>query len=123
MPEVKTYLDIQSDQQLDAQTLHMFNLLYEKLNNLSSDELNFINESIKQSKELETPESIDEAVAEVQNEGFLGGVIGGVAGLAFGQKIGAAICKVLGITTGPLYQLLNSKVVTTAICAYLGIKA
>ena len=34
-----------------------------------------------------------------------------------------AICKALGITQGPLYNLMTSKIMTTAICTYLGVKA
>lgn len=49
------------------------------------------------------------------DEGILGSIIGGAAGFLIGPIIGKAMCKILGVTQGLLYNLLTSKVVTTAI--------
>lgn len=117
--EVKTYLDLQREEQLDREALKLFCELYEKMISLSPKEARFIRESV----EAECEENVDDMLTAQSNEGLVGGIVGGITGLAFGSKIGNAICKALGITTGPLYQLLNSKIVTTAICTYLGIKA
>lgn len=121
MNKVKTYSDIQNEKQLDKTALELFNEIYEKLNTLSEQEIKYIAESAN------TPidgnvESIENEITNVQNEGFVGGLVGGLGGLIAGDKLGKAICQALGVTTGPLYSLLTSKLVMTAICTYLGIK-
>jgi hypothetical protein len=121
MENVKTYSDMINDKELDAKALVLFNELYEKINNLSDKEMRYIRESVC-SNDMSDVESINTEMEKVQNEGLVGGIFGGITGLAFGKKIGAAVCKALGITTGPLYNLLNSTLVQTAICTYLGVK-
>ncbi len=121
MNKVKTYSDIQNEKQLDKTALELFNEIYEKLNTLSEQEIKYIAESVN------TPidgnvESIENEITNAQNEGFVGGLVGGLGGLIAGDKLGKAICQALGVTTGPLYSLLTSKLVMTAICTYLGIK-
>lgn len=59
---------------------------------------------------------------EEVDEGILGSLVGGIAGAAFGPALGRAICKALGITSGLLYDLLNSRMFTTAVAAYMGYK-
>ena len=55
------------------------------------------------------------------NEGLLGSVLGGLGGLAFGKSIGKIIARVLGIKeTSPLYNVLTSRLVGTAIGAAVG---
>ena len=88
----------------------------------SAFEIKFLAESLNNGENISDVAGIEAKMGEVQNEGLIGGILGGITGIAVGDKIGNAICKALGITTGPLYQLLNSKIVTTAICTYLGIK-
>jgi outer membrane lipoprotein SlyB len=56
------------------------------------------------------------------DEGLLGSVVGGLAGVTVGPAIGRAICKALGITSGLLYDLFNSRIFTTAVAAYIGYK-
>lgn len=119
--KVKTYSDMLSDRKMDAKTLQLFNEIYEKLNNLSEQEIKYIAESMK-SEIPATTETIDAGIEQMQNEGFLGGVAGLIGGLITGDKLGKAICQALGITTGPLYSLLTSKVVIAAIATYLGAK-
>lgn len=121
MDNVKTYNDMLADKVSDEKALELFVELYKKNLNLSEKELAFINES----NENAIPASVDAIEAtmeEMQNEGLLGGIVGGIGGLVAGDKLGKAICRALGVTTGPLYQLLTSKIVMTAICTYLGIK-
>lgn len=120
--KIKTYNDMLTDKELDAKALQLFNEIYEKLDNLTEQEIKYIAESVKNSEDISDAKSIDAEIENVQNEGLVGGIVGGITGLAFGQKIGKAVCAALGITTGPLYNLLTSKVVQTAICTYLGIK-
>lgn len=82
-------------------------------------EMNTVNESAKNILdcigEAERGESVD--------EGIIGGILGAVGGIAFGPRIGNAICSALGISKGALYDLLNSRLVTTAICTKLGLRA
>lgn len=56
-------------------------------------------------------------------EGALGAVLGGVLGLTVGPTIGKAICSALNIQKGALYDLLTSRLVTTAIATKLGLRA
>ena len=122
MENVKTYYDLQNDAANEKKAIELFTALYEKRMSLSDKEIKFLAESINNGENISDVAGIEAKMGEVQNEGLIGGILGGITGIAVGDKIGNAICKALGITTGPLYQLLNSKIVTTAICTYLGIK-
>lgn len=122
MENIKTFKDLESEKISEKQALILFNELYEKITSLEGKEEKFIRESASG----ECPGNADgiaEMLEKASNEGLVGGLVGGIGGLAFGSKIGAAICKALGITQGPLYSLMTSKIMTTAICTYLGIKA
>ncbi len=72
----------------------------------------------------EAAEAIAEKIknGEEVDEGILGSLVGGIAGAAFGPALGRAICKALGITSGLLYDLLNSRMFTTAVATYMGYK-
>lgn len=121
MEKVKTYSDILTDKENDAKMLAIFNDIYEKFSNLSEQELKYIIEG-KSDNINGDVKSIDAEISTLQNEGVIGGLIGGLGGIIAGDKLGMAICKALGVTTGPLYSLLTSKLIITAICTYLGIK-
>lgn len=121
METVKTYNDMLTDRELDKKALELYNEIYERLNNLSEKEIKYIAECAK-SEAPATTETINADIEQMQNEGFLGGAAGLIGGLIAGDKLGKAICQALGITTGPLYSLLTSKVVVASICTYLGIK-
>ena len=121
MEKVKTYSDILTDKENETNALINFNSIYEKLNNLSEQEIKYITESKTDSIPSDV-KSIDDEILNIQNEGVIGGLIGGLGGIIAGDKLGMAICKALGVTTGPMYSLLTSKLVITAICTYLGIK-
>ncbi|MCL2313301.1 MAG: hypothetical protein FWC41_12660 [Firmicutes bacterium] len=54
------------------------------------------------------------------DEGLLKMIAGGLTGLILGQKIGEAICKILGIGDGPLRNLLTSKIVSTSLGVIIG---
>lgn len=122
MENIKTFKDLESDKISERQALILFNELYEKITSLEGKEEKFIRESAENA-EAAGGKEIAEMLDKVSNEGLAGGIVGGIGGLAFGSKIGAAICKALGITQGPLYSLMTSKIMTTAICTYLGVKA
>jgi hypothetical protein len=53
------------------------------------------------------------------NEGIIASIVGGLAGVTLGSTIMKAICKVLKIESGPLYNLLTSKLVCGAAGAVL----
>lgn len=57
------------------------------------------------------------------DEGVIGAAVGTLLGATIGPRIGQAICNVLGITKGPLYDLFCSRLVTTAISLKLGARA
>lgn len=121
MANIKTYTDMLNDKHTDAEALKLFNELYEKINALSDKELRYISESVKNNIP-ENVESIETELNTLQNEGFFGGATGLIGGLIAGDKLGKAICQALGVTNGPLYNLLTSKVVIAAISTYLGAK-
>lgn len=54
------------------------------------------------------------------DEGILGKLVGGAAGALVGPALGKAIARALGIEKGILYDLLTSRLVTTAIGSSLG---
>jgi uncharacterized membrane protein YeaQ/YmgE (transglycosylase-associated protein family) len=56
------------------------------------------------------------------DEGVIGSIIGGLTGITIGPSIGKAICKALGIEKGLLYDLLTSRIFTTAVASYIGLK-
>lgn len=66
--------------------------------------------------------NIDDFNKEITNEGFLGSLLGGLTGFALGQTIGKVICKVLNIENGLLYNLLTSRLVSAAVGAAIGNK-
>lgn len=89
----------------------------------------FINDEIQlnESEERminEAAEIIAEKIksGETVDEGLFGSVVGGLTGAAIGPAIGRAICQALGITSGLLYNLFNSRVFTSAVAAYIGYK-
>ena len=57
------------------------------------------------------------------DEGLLGSTIGGVAGLVAGPALGKIIANALGIEKGILYDMLTSRLVTTALGAAIGKRA
>jgi hypothetical protein len=57
----------------------------------------------------ENPEWVD--------EGFLSKLIGGAAGFIVGPTIGRVVARALGIEKGVLYDMLTSRLVTTALGA------
>lgn len=82
-----------------------------------------LNES-EMKKVNEAAEMIAEKIksGETVDEGLFGTVVGGLTGVTIGPAIGRAICKALGITSGLLYDLFNSRLFTTAVAAYIGFK-
>ena len=122
MENIKTYKDLENEGVKERQALELFTELYNKALSLNSSEVEFIKESAK-TDNIKNSKDIEAMMEDQSNEGLIGGLVGGIGGLAFGSKIGAAICKALGITQGPLYNLMTSKIMTTAICTYLGVKA
>ena len=89
----------------------------------------FINDEIQlnESEERMINEAAEKIAEKIKNgetvdEGLFGSVVGGLTGAAIGPAIGRAICQALGITSGLLYNLFNSRVFTSAVAAYIGYK-
>lgn len=58
------------------------------------------------------------------NEGLFGAIGGAILGSTFGPKLGAAICKALGVDPkGSFGSLLNSKLIMGSIGAIMGWKS
>ncbi len=110
---MKTYLELKADEAKERELLENFVKLYES------------NASVNELRSALNDIDLDRLIAESQetDEGLLGGIAGFVGGLAFGTKLGDAICRALGITKGLLYDLFHSKLFTTAVCTILGVKA
>ncbi len=82
---------------------------------------------LNESEEKMVNEAADIIAEKIKNgeevdEGIIGSLVGGLAGATIGPAIGRAICKALGITSGMLYDLFNSRLFTTAVAAYIGYK-
>lgn len=58
--------------------------------------------------------------SESIDEGILTGLLGGLVGATAGAAIMRAVCNVLKISNGPLYDLLTSKLVCGAVGVVLG---
>ena len=102
--------------------LYLFNTMIQKYDEFFSEDIQ-LNES--QEKMInEAAEVIAEKIknGETIDEGLFGTVVGGLTGLTIGPAIGRAICKALGISSGMLYDLLTSRLFTTAVAAYIGYK-
>jgi hypothetical protein len=89
----------------------------------NKDDIKFINEDAQVYEEL--IQKLQEAKENNVpiDEGILGSIIGGLTGATFGPMIGKAICKALNVDErGTFGSLLTSRLVTTAIAAYVGYK-
>lgn len=64
--------------------------------------------------------NINESNTEQLDEGIFTGLLGGAAGAVAGPAIMRAVCNVLGIRDGRLYDLLTSRLVTSAVGYELG---
>ena len=101
---------------------YIYKVMIQKYDEFINDEIQ-LNES-EERMINEAAEKIAEKIknGETIDEGLFGSVIGGLTGAAMGPAIGRAICKALGITGGLLYNLLNSRMFTSAVAAYIGYK-
>ena len=85
----------------------------------------YINESSEQIDEAQVEELSEKIYDGIKSgkaieEGFFGAIVGGIAGLTVGASIMKAVCKVLGLKEGPLYNLLTSKLVCTVAGGAIG---
>ena len=86
-----------------------------------------VNQIVLNESQLIEVESASEQIAELIkkgeiDEGVISSLIGGLTGVTIGPSIGKAICKALGIERGLLYDLLTSRIFTTAVASYIGLK-
>ena len=89
-----------------------------------SEEVNLFELNESQMMEVDNAsEQIAELIKKGEiDEGVIGSLIGGLTGVTIGPSIGKAICKALGIEKGLLYDLLTSRIFTTAVASYIGYK-
>lgn len=108
--------------------------------NITSPELQILNESLQTEWTEELEAKVDAALEEfsktykkedgsydfqkfneeVTNEGILGSIFGGLAGFALGKTVGKTVAKILGIQSGIMYDMLTSRLVGAALGASLG---
>ena len=86
-----------------------------------------VNQIVLNESQLIEIENASQQIAELikkgeVDEGIIGSLIGGLTGVTIGPSIGKAICKALGIEKGLLYDLLTSRIFTTAVASYIGYK-
>ena len=86
-----------------------------------------VNQIVLNESQLIEVENASQQIAELIkkgeiDEGVIGSLIGGLTGVTIGPSIGKAICKALGIERGLLYDLLTSRIFTTAVASYIGLK-
>ena len=86
-----------------------------------------VDQFILNESQMMVVENTSEQIAEMIKKGeidesVIGSLIGGLTGVTIGPSIGKAICKALGIERGLLYDLLTSRIFTTAVASYIGYK-
>ena len=54
-----------------------------------------------------------------ENDALNEGIISAAMGAVIGPKVAKALCNALGITKGPLFDLLNSNTFVRALTAYM----
>lgn len=86
-----------------------------------------VNQIVLNESQLMEVENASEQIAELikngeLDEGIIKSLVGGLTGITIGPSIGKAICKALGIERGLLYDLLTSRIFTTAVATYIGYK-
>lgn len=85
-----------------------------------SHEVAHLNEAeIKEAERIytELSEVVKEKGLEGLDEGILGSIIGGISGFIIGPTIGKIIANALGIEKGILFDMLTSRLVSTALGA------
>jgi len=88
-----------------------------------SVDLTFLNEQEKAEAERIHKEIIEAVGIHGINgidEGILASIIGGAAGFLAGPALGKIIANALGVERGILYDMLTSRLVTTALGAAIG---
>jgi len=81
-------------------------------------------EHLTQDQIIEAEQKLKEAIALIKekginnmDEGFLGTLLGGAAGFLLGPMVGRVIANALGIEKGIIFDMLTSRLVSTALGA------
>jgi hypothetical protein len=109
---MKTFNEVIEDTKIVESSLNEFIVL-------DSSDFEYLNESEKFQVQEILREYGDKKLAEL-DEGILGKIFGGVAGFLLGPAIGKIIANALGIEKGIVYDMLTSRLATTALGAALG---
>lgn len=83
---------------------------------LSNEDFSYLNESEKQEVQNVLHKFGNKKIDEL-DEGILGSIIGGLTGFVVGPAIGKIIANALGIEKGIIYDMLTSRLVSTALGA------
>ena len=81
---------------------------------LSESDFEYLNESEKNEVQDILYKFGDKKISEL-DEGILGSIIGGLSGFIVGPAIGRVVANALGIDRGIFYDLLTSRLVSTAL--------
>jgi len=106
---MRSFDEIVKDSNITTKTLNEFIVL-------SDTDFSFLNESEKQEVQEILHKFGNKRVDEL-DEGILGSILGGLAGFIVGPAIGKVIANALGIDRGIIYDMLTSRLVSTALGA------
>lgn len=106
---MKSFDEILKEAKLDEKPLSEFIVLNES-------DFEFLNESERQEVQEILVKFGDKKINEL-DEGILGSIIGGLTGFIVGPAIGRVIANSLGIEKGIIYDMLTSRLVSTALGA------
>lgn len=81
---------------------------------LNESDFSYLNEAERVQVQEILKEFGDKKLSEL-DEGILGRILGGVTGFIVGPAIGRVIANALGIEKGIIYDMLTSRLVTTAL--------
>lgn len=83
---------------------------------LSDSDFSYLNES-ERAEVQEILQRFGNKRVEELDEGILGSILGGLTGFIVGPAIGKVIANALGIDKGIIYDMLTSRLVSTALGA------
>ena len=124
MEKTKTFIEYLQEQDVSSDQLESLN---ESLQSEWTPELEAkvdaaLEEFVKQYQNEDGSYDIESFNVQLTNEGVFGSILGGLTGFALGKSVGKTIAKVLGVKKGIIYDMLTSRLVGAALGTALGSK-
>lgn len=124
MEKTKTFIEYLQEQDVSSDQLESLN---ESLQSEWTPELEAkvdaaLEEFVKQYQNEDGSYDIESFNVQLTNEGLFGSIFGGLTGFALGKSVGKTIAKVLGVQKGVMYDMLTSRLVGAALGAAIGSK-